>query len=196
VRLICPSCGAMASADAWIQDQSIRRCMALVAGLPGPVARHAVAYLGLFRPLPDAAGKAPPLRWAKALRLVEELAGQVSEPYVSWDRKPARPSTPRHWGLALETVLERAARGGLKRPLANHNYLRAVVYEVADQADLAGENARNAAILRGDPPQSAQGPAGDGSETAARTDEEVASAKENFRRLEEILSRVGKRMEG
>lgn len=149
MRLICPSCGAIASADVWQQDATIRQCLQIVAEMPSYVSRHVLAYLGCFRP----AGSTHGLKWPKTYRLLLELKELVEQTYISWDRKPARPNQAKFWAQGIELVLERLNQGRLKLPLENHNYLRAIAYDIADQADRAGENARNQAIIDGSAPR-------------------------------------------
>lgn len=131
MRLVCPSCGAIHSAEAWSADADARQCLRLTAELPGEVSRRCLPYLALFRPT---GGRG--LRWSKALRLLAELRELVTASHVSWDKKPARPGGSRPWALALERVIERPPR---HLPLTGHNYLRAVAWEVADELDRGAE---------------------------------------------------------
>lgn len=141
MRLVCPACGAAASAEAWGNDAEMRQAMRVVAEMPEAVSRRALAYLALFRP---ASGKG--LRWATALRLLAELDRLVREPYVQWEGRPACKNSANAWGLAIDRVVEHAPR---KLPLKSHGYLRAVAYEIADELDRAAETRRNQAEAAG-----------------------------------------------
>lgn len=190
MRLICPSCGACASADVWQQDATIRQCIQMVAEMPSYVSRHVLAYLGCFRPVGSAQG----LKWPKAHRLLSELKAMVEQSHISWDKKPARPNDARFWAQAIEAILERANQGRLKLPLDNHNYLRAIAYDLADQADRAGETARNQALVAGNHPRTPipnpQSPILNG--VIERTPEEIEEAQLNFAKLNEILGNFGR----
>ena len=58
MRLICPSCGAIASAEAWQNDSHCRYFYEALVQLPPPVLSRTLPYLGLFRQ----GGKALPWR--------------------------------------------------------------------------------------------------------------------------------------
>lgn len=187
MRLICPSCGACASAEAWQNDLTIRQCMQMLAEMPSYVSRHVLAYLGCFRLVPTTRA----LRWPKVYRLMLELKELVELPYISWDQKPARPNNAKYWAQGIETVLERASQGKLKLPLENHNYLRAIAYDYANQADRAGETARNKEILAGnhryhqsDSPQLEL-------TKLERTPEEIEEARRNIEMMKQMLDRIG-----
>lgn len=49
MRLSCPSCGAIASIEAWQNDVVIRNFIETVIKLSSPVQVRALHYLGLFR---------------------------------------------------------------------------------------------------------------------------------------------------
>ena len=127
MKLTCPHCGAVAGLDAWANDAQIRQCLRIVAEMPREISTRAVGYLALFRP-PSGRG----LAWAKALRLLAELADMTAADSLSWKRRPARPVSARIWGAALERVATQPPRD---LPLDSHGYLKAVAYALADEAD-------------------------------------------------------------
>lgn len=147
MRLVCPSCGACHSADAWVNDAHARRALGIAVTLPPPVAPHALGYVALFRNPEAKRG----LTWKKAGRLLAELRDMVSDGYVQYKRRPARPATPKIWGEALETMLHSRS---IDPPLDGHNYLRSVAYDLADAADRKTEVARNQAERTGNPDRS------------------------------------------
>lgn len=122
MRLVCPACGASASAEAWENDADCRMALRVVAELPEPVARRALGYLALFRP-PSGRG----LRWSAALRILSELALLVQAPTVRWERGPERANSAVAWGEAMERVCAAPPR---RLPLKSHGYLRAVADEL------------------------------------------------------------------
>ncbi len=142
MKLTCPSCGAIASAEAWSNDARWRELLQVVASLPAPLPPMALHYLSLFRP-----GKSA-LSPSRALRLSRELRALVACGYVSEKGKVDRPCDPYLWARGIEEMIDRKDR--LERPMPNHNYLRRVVYSLADQADAHQERRQNESILRGD----------------------------------------------
>ena len=140
MRLICPSCGAVHSIDAWLNDELARKCLVQAAELPGPVLSRLWGYLALFRP--GARG----LRWGRVQRLLADLSGLIRAGYIQHARRVARPAGPEIWGQAMERMIDHPP---CKLPLKNHNYLRAIVYDLADAADRTAEVARNAAERSG-----------------------------------------------
>ena len=131
MKMTCPSCGAVASADAWENDVIIREAVRFVTSLPDPIPKVILSYLSLFRPGRRA------LSWKKVLRLSGELATLVAAGHIQVQGKVARTCTPHHWAAGMEQMVDR--RQTLSLPLKNHNYLRQVVWQLADQDDAARE---------------------------------------------------------
>jgi len=127
MRLICPSCGAAASADAWQNDAVIREVITAITLLPEPVAVRVLGYLALFRPAGNRG-----LDWKKAKRLVLEISVLVKKPHVQRDKKPARPVDDKMWADAMRQIVDRPPQ---KLPLKSHGYLTAMVYDSAEAAD-------------------------------------------------------------
>jgi hypothetical protein len=141
VRLICPECGAAASAAAWSNDAEIREVIGAIVTLPAPVAGAVLPYLSLFRPESRA------LSWKRARTVVVELAAQVAAGIVQIQGKPARRCPANLWAQGMEGMTARRDR--LQLPLKNHNYLRTVVWPLAEQAAAAAEKIRNQAEAEG-----------------------------------------------
>lgn len=167
MRLICPSCGATHSVEAWTNDPEAREALAIAAGLPREVARWALPYIALFRPEKRA------LTWKRARRLLEDLRDLVAAPEVQWNQKPPRPNPPAAWARALEQI---CAHPPKRLPLESHNYLRAIQYGIADEIDGRAEAGRDAEITR-------------------RREEEFTAEemKENKRRLAELKETIGRK---
>ncbi|MFZ5775086.1 MAG: hypothetical protein ACOY3Z_06345 [Thermodesulfobacteriota bacterium] len=144
MRLICPGCGLTASAEAWLNDAEARELLLAVATMPAPLPEAVLPYLGLFRPESRA------LTWKKAGKLVAELAAITGSGYVQVQGKPARPCPPRIWTTAMEQMVARRDR--ITRPMPNHNYLRLVAWQLADEADAQGERQRNEDAMSGATP--------------------------------------------
>lgn len=141
MRLICPGCGLTASAEAWLNDADARELLLAVAKLPAPLPEAALPYLGLFRPEQKA------LSWKKAGKVVAELAKLVSAGHVQVQGKPARSCPPKLWAEAMGQMVERRER--ITRPMPNHNYLRQIAWQLADQADSQAERTRTEQIMAG-----------------------------------------------
>ncbi len=138
MRLICPACGAAISLEACLLDDEARRALAVILALPPEVAPLIVRYLALFRGPSAKRG----LAWGKVNRLVAELADLIKAGEVVWQHGSARQATPAMWAEAIQTVLDRVTESKLELPLANHNYLRTVVYGIANHADAQAETKR------------------------------------------------------
>jgi len=127
MKLVCPSCGLTASAEAWINDASARDLLLAVASLTHPLPKATLPYLGLFRPEKRA------LSWDKAGKIVAELVKLAASGHVQAPGKVARPCPPRIWAAAMEQMVDR--RDAIRRPLPNHNYLKQVAWQLADEED-------------------------------------------------------------
>ena len=133
MRATCPECGATGHVSAYFADDDGKRMIAAVVDLPAELQRPALSYLGLFKPAKNS------LSVPRATRLVLELQQLVATGNVCRDERGGvrRAATPAMWAEGIEQML--ANRAGLTLPLANHNYLRAVVFGIADQVDARAE---------------------------------------------------------
>lgn len=134
MRLVCPSCGAMHSAEAFLNDAAARECLSLIINLKGKLPELVLPYLSLFRSRGGGG-----LRWSKALRLVKELHELVTAEKISWDGKKEYYNHVMYWEAAIEKLIEKPPR---QLPVENHNYLRAIAYSVADSTDAREERER------------------------------------------------------
>lgn len=137
MRLICPSCGAIASAEAWMNDSIIRNFFETALRLPSPVQIRTLHYLGLFRQGTRA------LPWRRALTLAKSLRDLTEQETVHWQGGETRPVTPEIWGTAMEATLASNPKG-----LRNHNYLRKCAYDLAAELAARAEADREAARKR------------------------------------------------
>lgn len=146
MHVTCPSCGTDFPLEAGLLDADAKRLAALFAGLEPVLGRAAIAYLRLFAPPKNR------LRLSKAVRLMEQLVELVGEGTVSADDRIGvrRPATQAQWAAGIEHMLNdpKLVAGCRASPLANHNYLRKVVFGLADQADAAAERAREEGARR------------------------------------------------
>jgi hypothetical protein len=136
MRATCPDCGATGHVSAFFADDDGKRLLAAVVDLPAELQRPVLGYLGLFKPGKNA------LSMPRATRLVQELQQLVATGTVSRDDRTGvrRQATPTMWSEGIEQML--ANRSGLTLPLPSHNYLRAVVFGIADQTDARAERAQ------------------------------------------------------
>ena len=137
MRLVCPSCGATASAEAWTNDTAIRYTFDALVQLPSPVLSQALSYLGLFRQGTKA------LPWKRALSIARSLQELVAAGTVHWQGGETRPCNAEIWGKAIEATLASGPKG-----LKNHNYLRKCAWEMAAELAAKMENDREAARKR------------------------------------------------
>jgi len=140
MKLICPGCGAIASAESWVNDVHCRETLLIISRLPAPLPKTTLGYLSLFRPGQRALG------WKKALRLAGEIEQLVCKNFVSVKGKVDRRCSPRIWAKAMEQMVEQ--RDGLDLPMPNHRYLKKVAYDMADKADYKQEQRQHAAPVR------------------------------------------------
>ncbi|MEM5786899.1 MAG: hypothetical protein AAGU11_06235 [Syntrophobacteraceae bacterium] len=118
MRLICPSCSAIASMEAWANDANVRQVIDIISKLPGLVASRTPAYLALFRKGPKG------LSWPRALKIVSELQQLVSPGTVHWEGGEERPAPPQLWADMMDRMIARS----WSDPLDDNNYLRKVVW--------------------------------------------------------------------
>lgn len=137
MRLVCPSCGAIASAEAWTNDTAIRYFFEVLAKLPSPVLRQSLSYFGLFRQGTRA------LPWKRALVVAGSLKDLVEAGTVHWQGGETRPCNAETWGKAMEATIATGPKG-----LKNHNYLRHVAWEMAAELAAKMEAEREAARRR------------------------------------------------
>ena len=137
MKLICPGCGAIASADSWNNDANCRETLLVISRLPSPLPKAVLGYLSLFRP-----GKQS-LTWKKALRLAIEIEELTAKGFVHVQGRIDRDCQARIWAQAMEQMVER--RVGLTLPLPNHTYLSKVAYDLAEQTNRRTEIKKDAA---------------------------------------------------
>lgn len=128
----CQTCGTVAPIEWFLSETEYRQICAVLVELPKDIQPVVFHYLGLFRP---ATGRA--IQVTKATRLLSEIKALVTAGHVQVDRKVARPCLPRIWAQAIEQMVERRDR--LSLPMPNHNYLKTITYDLADQADAQAE---------------------------------------------------------
>jgi hypothetical protein len=138
----CCNCGTRQPLAAGFADDDGKRFGVAMGELPPQLARAAVAYLAVFKPAKTE------LRTSRATKIVNELAALVSAGSVTRDERSGirRPASVLTWVAGIEQLLA-APPSGL--PLGNHNYLRAIVYELADKADAGAERQREATMRAG-----------------------------------------------
>lgn len=134
----CPSCAFQGDIEAFFSEDEWKRFASAVAELPPECGRALMRYLRLFKPAKTG------LRASRATKLGRELLAMIQTGTVCADERGGvrRPAKPQHWADGMELMLDQ--RVGLSLPLANHNYLRKVVYDLADKADAAIERQNEA----------------------------------------------------
>lgn len=138
MKVTCPSCSAEFPLDAGFIDMDGKRLAALFASMEPVLGRAVLSYLRLFKPPKNA------LRAARAVKIVQLLSALVDTGTVCRDERGGvrRPATPAMWAAGIDQMID--GRHKLELPLANHNYLRAIVFGLADQADADAERRKEA----------------------------------------------------
>lgn len=130
----CVRCGYRAPVSSFIEASGDGEILAEYIKLPQVVQQPFYKYLSLFRPASGCA-----CQQSKIIRLTREMVALVASGYVAHTKKGRvdRPCLPQTWAQGMERMVEQAAT--LDLPMDNHNYLRAVVWQIADQADAGRE---------------------------------------------------------
>lgn len=137
MRLVCPSCGAVASAEAWTNDSAIRYFFEALIKLPSPVLQQCLPYLSLFRQGTRA------LAWRRALVIIRNLHDLVEPRTVHWQGGETRPCPAEIWAKAMEATITASPKS-----LKNHNYMRKIAWELAAELAAQAEADREAARRR------------------------------------------------
>jgi hypothetical protein len=134
MQATCPSCYCAADIEAFLVDADARRCLARLRDVDASLVRPVIGYLRLFKPAKRT------LRWARAAKIVEELAELVQRGDVSRDERASerRRAPLPLWIAGIEHMLDNPPSG---LPLGNHHYLRAVVWGLAEQVAASAEKA-------------------------------------------------------
>ena len=130
----CPCCNVQLPLEAWIAHQGAREAFLALAGLH-PSMRlpyTTMRYVGLFGP------RKQTMRWDRIADLFREVKELISSGRVQW-KNADLPAPLDYWLNGMETLL---AKEDLRRPLANHNYLKAVVAGMSEQAAATIEQQR------------------------------------------------------
>lgn len=144
MRLVCPSCGACHSAEAWQNDIHQRQSLAVLASMPGQCIPYALPYAAMFRQTESNRG----LSWKRAASLLSELSDMIRSGHVQKKGAVARPATAGMWAEALRKMTELPPK---RLPLKDHEYLKVIVWGDADDTDRRSEVSRNKAERRGNP---------------------------------------------
>lgn len=135
VKVTCPCCYSDFPIEAGFSDADGKRLAALMAEFEPSLGRAALSYLRLFKPPKTG------LRVSRAVTIIAELLQLVRAGTVCRDERNGlrRPAPASVWTAGIEQML---AQAGIATPLDGHNYLRKVVFALADQVDAQAERAR------------------------------------------------------
>lgn len=151
MHLTCPSCSEAFPIAAGFLEPDGKRFGMQLASMEPALGRAVLEYLGLFSPAKQK------LRISKAVKLVAELDLLVKAGFVCRDERAGvkRPCSVAQWIAGIEQMLEKRAL--LTLPLGNHNYLRTVVFGIAEQAGAQAEIRREVDVRVGRPPSRGTG---------------------------------------
>jgi hypothetical protein len=121
VNVICPHCNSRLELTALAEDAAARQLFGLLKDC-GPAGSAVITYLGLFKPPKQA------LRWARALKLAEEVMVLLTAVGGTLDELTA---------ACLRTVaaLDERRKGSDWQPLTSHRYLARVLDAVITERD-------------------------------------------------------------
>jgi hypothetical protein len=127
MQVCCPVCSAEFPIEAGLVEGDAKRLAAVLADLEPVVARALIGYLRLFKPPKTA------LRVARAVKLAREVVDLIDAGEVSRDERTGmrRSAAPAMWAAGMEQMAQK--RESLTLPLDGHNYLRVVVFALAEQ---------------------------------------------------------------
>lgn len=125
---ICHTCGTTAPIEWFLSEAEHKMILPVLIALPKSVQGVVFYYLSLFKPQ---SGRA--MATSKAVRLMTELRDLINNGYIQHGTNVARSCPPSLWVLAMEQMVERRDR--LSLPLPNHNYLKAIAWDLADRED-------------------------------------------------------------
>ncbi|MDP1696477.1 MAG: hypothetical protein Q8L45_01610 [Xanthomonadaceae bacterium] len=127
IAVTCPACGCHSDIEAFLADADGKRMAALFADLDPALGRAVLGYLRLFKPAKQA------LRLPRAARIVCDLLELVNAGAVSRDDRTGmrRETTATLWAKGIEQMIDHRDR--ITLPIDNHNYLRAIVFGLAEQ---------------------------------------------------------------
>lgn len=136
MNITCPACSAQYPIEAGLLEDDGKRLAAVFGEMDPALFRPTVSYLRLFKPAKTA------LRMTRAITVMQEFLALVRAGEVSRDERSGlyRPAPIAVWIAGIEQMLQRPE--ALRLPLSNHNYLRQVVWGIADQADAQAERQR------------------------------------------------------
>lgn len=134
----CPVCNSQLPLESWLTHAGARQALVALAELHGSMRLAAVAlrYLALFAP------EKRTLSLDRVGALLADLGELIRPARVEWQS--------RTWAVPIDTWIDgmeqMLADPGLRRPIKNHNYLRAVVAGMAAREEGQQEHQR---ITRG-----------------------------------------------
>ena len=87
---------------------------------------------------------------------MQEIAALIAPGYIQVKGQPARPCPARIWAEAMTQISER--RDSLRLPLASHQYMAKIAWDLADREDARVEATRNEEALSGNHRAPSSGP--------------------------------------
>lgn len=138
----CARCGYKAPVLSFIDATEYGQFQTLYAQIPASIQKHFLRYLNLFRPVSGCQ-----MQHSKVDRLTRDFITLVTKGYVSEKGLADRSCQPAQWCLGMEAMQEQVTK--LKLPMKSHNYLRSIVWNLADSADNKGETKRRSEEANG-----------------------------------------------
>lgn len=132
MNLTCPCCHTEFPIEAGFIEADGKRLAAAFAAMEPALGRAVLGYLRLFKPTKQG------LRLARAVKIVQELVELIDAGRVCADERSGvwRTATPAMWAAGIEQLLATPPTG---LPLGGHNYLRKVVFTLAEKQEAEAE---------------------------------------------------------
>lgn len=125
LQIPCPACGALFDLEQALDSVDGKRFVDLLTSMPPALIRPLYNYLKLFKPAKQV------LSWARALKLLQELAPMIKAAQIK--RNGVMYVIPQaHWEQVL-TELVRNRPATLTLPLKSHGYLLSILAGQADK---------------------------------------------------------------
>lgn len=151
MRLTCPACNAENSLEVLVGREADARAVAGFLERHLPMGESLLRYIALFRPAKRRLGL------GRMVALVEELMPDIERHAIDRKGREWR-ADPRAWRAAFDTVLAARDKGTLSLPLTSHGYLYEVLVGLAEKAEAAVEQQREAERTRPAEMRSTRGP--------------------------------------
>ncbi len=142
VHVHCPASGCSGDIAGFLVEADGKRLAAMLAEMEPALGRAVLGYLRLFKPAKQG------LRLSRAVNLVLEMVELIDAGRVCADERVGvwRSAPPALWVTGIEQLLATPPTG---LPLGGHNYLRKVVFTLAEKHEADAERRQEENLRQG-----------------------------------------------